>query len=241
MIARLEWPTDATVYAIDDDNSFRQSILRALSVAGLRAVGYGSAGDFLIDRVREQSQEGPACILLDIAMPGPSGIELMKALASRDSGPPIIFITGRDDIFTSVNMMKCGAVDYLVKPVSTERLLQSIYKALNLDSERRAARHEVHELLRRFNTLTHAECAVFHGVVNHRLNKQMAVELSVCERTVKTLRSRMMDKMQLMTVPELVRGSALLEAAGAEIIVPRRAPRSLIERGHNVQHEGCFS
>src|SRR5262245_13340608 len=101
MDTTLEVEARATVYVIDDDDGFRRSMLRALSVAGLQGVGYGSAGDFLIDRVKEQCEEESACILLDITMPGPSGIELMRALAARETSPPIIFVTGRDDILTS--------------------------------------------------------------------------------------------------------------------------------------------
>lgn len=211
-----QWPRHSIVYAIDDDDSFRQSILRMLSVAGLQGAGYSSAGDFLIDRLRDQRHTGPACILLDIAMPGPSGIELMKALALHEAAPPIVFVTGRDDIFTSVDVMKCGAVDYLLKPVNTQRLLLSIARALQIDVERHAVRSERAELLRRVDLLTHQERLVFHGVVKHRLNKQMAVQLHVCERTVKTLRSSMMEKLQLSTVPELVRAETLLEMSPPE-------------------------
>lgn len=211
MDTNTQWPRNATVYAIDDDDSFRHSILRVLSVAGLQSAGYSSAGDFLIDRLRDRQRTVPACILLDIAMPGPSGVELMKALACHESAPPIVFVTGRDDIYTSVDVMKRGAVDYLLKPVNTQRLLLSITRALHIDTQRHAARSERDELLRRMLLLTREEQLVFHGVVKHRLNKQMAVQLNVCERTVKTLRSRMMEKLQLSTVPDLVRAETLLE------------------------------
>ncbi|MET0656720.1 MAG: response regulator [Steroidobacteraceae bacterium] len=221
------WPLQATVYAIDDDSSFRQSLLRLLGVAGLHAVGYGSAGDFLIDRVREQPEEGPACILLDIAMPGPSGIELMRAMAAHATAPPIIFVTGRDDVFTSVDMMKCGAVDYLLKPVCVDRILSSVSRALRIDVERRAARLELSDLQLRFGALSQTERTVFYGVVHHQLNKQMAVQLNVCERTVKTLRSRMMEKLQLATVPSLVRAAKLLEVSPVEPLPTRRATLEL--------------
>lgn len=217
MDTNTQWPRNATVYAIDDDDSFRHSILRMLSVAGLQCRGYESAGDFLIDRLRDEQGSVPACILLDIAMPGPSGIELMKALALHESAPPIVFVTGRDDIFTSVDVMKGGAVDYLLKPVNAQRLLLSIARALRIDMQRHSARNERDELQRRMKLLTREEQVVFHGVVKHRLNKQMAVQLNVCERTVKTLRSRMMEKLQLNTVPELVRAETLLETLRIEI------------------------
>lgn len=225
METNTQWPRNATVYAIDDDDSFRHSILRMLSVAGLHSAGYASAGDFLIDRLKDERHTVPACILLDIAMPGPSGIELMKALAMHESAPPIVFVTGRDDIYTSVDVMKCGAVDYLLKPVNAQRLLLSIARALRIDMQRHAVRSERDELMRRMKLLTLEERLVFQGVVKHRLNKQMAVQLNVCERTVKTLRSRMMEKLQLNTVPELVRAETLLEMSPAEV-----RPASLCER-----------
>ena len=229
------WPSQARVYAVDDDDSFRQSLLRVLDVAGLKGIGYASAGDFLIDRMRECEQEGPACMLLDISMPGPSGIELMKALASHATAPPIVFLTARDDVYTSVDVMKCGAVDYLVKPVKTERLLQSIERALLVDVERRTLRSERGNLVQRMSQLTNQERFSFRGVVTHRLNKQMAVQLNVCERTVKTLRSRMMEKLQMHSVPELVRAALLLQAdaadtSSAKLDLTHRQPRFSTER-----------
>lgn len=216
METNTHWPRNATVYAIDDDDSFRHSMLRMLNVAGLHCTGYASAGDFLIHRLKDERHSDPACILLDIAMPGPSGIELMKALAFHESAPPIVFVTGRDDIYTSVDVMKSGAVDYLLKPVNAQRLLLSIARALRIDMQRHAVRSERDELMRKMKLLTHEERLVFQGVVKHRLNKQMAVQLNVCERTVKTLRSRMMEKLQLSTVPELVRAETVLEMSPAE-------------------------
>lgn len=217
METTTQWPRNATVYAIDDDDSYRHSTLRMLTVAGLQCMGYASAGDFLIDRLKDERQTVPACILLDIAMPGPSGIELMKALALHESAPPIVFVTGRDDIFTSVDVMKSGAVDYLLKPVNAQRLLLSIARALRIDMQRHAARSERDELLRRMKLLTREERLVFQGVVRHQLNKQMAVQLHVCERTIKTLRSRMMEKLRLSTVPELVRAETLVHMSPVEI------------------------
>jgi FixJ family two-component response regulator len=204
----------STVYVIDDDDSFRNSLVRSLKAAGLDSAAYGSAGEFLLERMNCQWPEEPACILLDITMPGPSGIDLMKALGAQRCAPPIIFVTARDDIMTSVDMMKCGAIDYLLKPVTTDRLLTIVLRALSMDAERRAAQRELRELMERFESLTAAERAVFHGVVRHRLNKQLAVHLCVCERTVKSLRARMLQKMQMNAVPDLVRAARLIETAG---------------------------
>jgi FixJ family two-component response regulator len=241
MNADLEWPQPSTVYAIDDDDSFRTSLVRLLSVAGLHAVGYRCAGDFLLDRVRTQEAEEPACILLDILMPGPSGIDLMKALVSRDAALPIIFLTGRDDVFTSVDAMKGGAFDYLVKPARIERMLSTIGKALHKDVEQRAAQCELREVRLRFANLNASERAIFRGVVQHRLNKQMAVELDVCERTVKTLRSRMMEKLQLTTVPDLVRVARMLENVGIEEKPVRCSPREYIRSVCTVKGAECRS
>lgn len=153
-------------------------------------------------------------MLLDITMPGPSGLDLLKALVGRDFTMPVIFVTGRDDVFTSVDAMKSGAFDYLVKPVGAERLLDTVHRALELDSQRRAVRRELQQLRRRYGLLTDRERAIFRGIMNDKLNKQLAVELGECERTVKAQRARMMKKLELSTLPELVRAARLLDANG---------------------------
>jgi len=118
-----------TVHVIDDDDSFRTSILRMLHVAELNAVGYRCAGDYLLAQLRAPNTEESSCILLDISMPGPSGIDLMKVLISRESAPPVIFITGLDDVLTCVDVLKCGALDYVVKPVRADRVLFAVDNA----------------------------------------------------------------------------------------------------------------
>lgn len=207
------------VHVIDDDESFRRSMLRILQALGHAAVGYGCAGEFLLALRGEPS----GCILLDITMPGPSGIELLRALTQRGSVPPTIFVTARDDVMTSVNAMKMGAFDYLVKPVGAERMLGVVDRAMRLDAQRVAARRELKELCARFEQLTSAERTIFAGVAAHRLNKQMAGDLGACERTVKALRARMMAKLSVATVPELVRAAALLESAGVCLDTAQRA------------------
>lgn len=204
MMQRMQPPA---VYVVDDDDGFRDGMTRMLRIAGLNAIGYGCAGEFLI----AQAGEVPGCILLDIAMPGPSGIDLLNALVARDLAPPIIFVTARNDVYTTVDVMKAGAYDYIVKPVSAARILPTIRKAMQLDAARRAARHEVAELRQRFEQLTHAERAIFNGIVQNRLNKQLAADLGACERTIKAQRARMMEKLRLSTLPELVRAASLLE------------------------------
>lgn len=209
--------TEPAVHVIDDDDSFRSSILRILRICGHRVVGYRCAGEFLL----RMHGEAAGCILLDITMPGPSGIDLLRALQQRGSAPPIIFVTARDDIMTSVDAMKQGAFDYIVKPANADRLCGVVDHALRVDADRVAALTELRTAAARFASLTSAERAIFIGVIGHRLNKQMAGDLGACERTIKALRARMMAKLRAHTVPELVRVATVLERAG---IVVRRSP-----------------
>jgi FixJ family two-component response regulator len=205
----MEAGTSATqsVCVIDDDDSFRRSMTRMLTAAGFATAGYRCAGEFLL----AHSHDGNVCILLDISMPGPSGIDLLKALMARDCAPPVIFVTGRDDVITTVDVMKWGAFSYLLKPVGGETLLPVVRAALLADEQRRATRRSLTDLRARFATLTGVERAIFDGVVKHRLNKQLAAELGACERTIKSQRASMFEKLQVHTVPELVRAARLLQ------------------------------
>jgi FixJ family two-component response regulator len=211
----------ANVHVIDDDDSFRISMVRLLKVAGFSPIGYRCAGEFLL----AQGTRATGCILLDISMPGPSGIELLEALVRRDSSPPIIFVTGSDDIRTSVGVMKAGALDYVVKPVSAVEILAKIRTALCIDAEHRQARDELSQLRARFAALTRTERAIFYGVLGDRLNKQLAFELGTCERTIKAQRARMLDKLQIHSIPELVRVAKLLEGAGDRTVRMRSQAR----------------
>jgi FixJ family two-component response regulator len=201
------------VHVVDDDDNFRASVLRLLSTAGFRPLGYGCVGELLL--ANADAIEG--CILLDIVMPGPSGMDLLSTLACGDLSPPIIFVTGRDDISTSVHAMKSGAFDYLVKPVGAEKMLEAVGRALQVDAQRRAEQRELVELQGRVSTLTRLERAVLQGVLRNRLTKQLAADLGTCERTIKARRARMMRKLQVSTLPELIRVAWLLENnAGGE-------------------------
>jgi FixJ family two-component response regulator len=214
--------TAASVYIIDDDDSFRRSMLRMLTTAGYVATGYRCAAEFMLAYA---PGSGSACILLDISMPGPSGIELLKALRAHDSAPPVVFVTGRDDVITTIDVMKWGAFSYLLKPLGSATLLPVVRAALLADEQRRAMRHDLTQLRAHFATLTPVERVIFHGVVNNRLNKQLAAELGVCERTIKAQRARMFEKLQLQTVPELVRAAkALQNTAGAGASEPAAWP-----------------
>lgn len=209
------------ICVIDDDDGFRIGMTRLLLLSGLAAVGYRCAGEFLI----AQHDQRVACILLDISMPGPSGVDLLKALISRGEAPPVIFTTGHDNVFLTVDVMKAGAFDYIVKPVSAARILPSVHKAIELDAARRAARARVQELRARYETLTAAEQAIFQGIVGSKLNKQLAAELGTCERTIKSQRARMMHKLHITTIPELVRIAKALEMFTQPVAAPRLVRR----------------
>ena len=201
-----------TIHVVEDDDSFRISLLRMLAAHGYVAKGYRCAGEFLLtDPVHE-----PGCVLLDISMPGPSGMDLLKALHIKRALPPVIFLTGCDDINTSVDAIKTGAVDYLVKPASSEKLLSAINKALNIDMQRRAHEEQVTHLKKRYEQLSPMERRILDGIMNNRLNKQLAAELGSCERTIKAQRARIRAKLQLRTLPDLVRASRLLEQFESE-------------------------
>lgn len=197
------------VHIVDDDDSFRTGLARVLNASGLRAVGYRCAGEFLLS----DAAATPGCVVLDVCMPGPSGVELLDALASRESAPPVIFVTGCSDVSVSVHAMKAGAVDFLTKPVKSEALLKSVRQAISLDIERRAAQRENRDLRARYLTLSQREQAVFIGVVRGALNKQLAMELDTCERTIKTHRARMMAKLHADSLADLVRAAKVLGLA----------------------------
>lgn len=189
------------VRVVDDDDSARKGVVRLLQAAGHEAVGYGSAGAFLLD---DPGRNAPGCIVLDVRMPGPSGLELQEALAQRGVTLPIIFLTGHGDIPMSVRAMKAGAIDFLTKPVSREALLGAVQTALARDAAQRAASARVLAFRERYDTLTPREREVFSGVVAGKLNKQIAAELGTAERTIKAHRAQVMEKMRVTSVAELV-------------------------------------
>lgn len=206
---RRQSDVDPAVHIIDDDGSFRTSMLRLLRISGFDSRGYGCAGEFMLTVDREPC----GCILLDIAMPGPSGIDLLHALRARNACPPVVFITGRDDVLTSVDLMKYGALDYIVKPPRAERVIAVVQRAMELDATRLANRAALRDLYARFDSLTNTERTIFFGVIRNRLNKQLAGDLGTCERTIKAQRARMMKKLGAKSIPDLVRLAKLLEDA----------------------------
>lgn len=206
---------EAIVHVVDDDDSVRAGIVRLLEAAGYAALAYGSAGEFLLER---SDHDAPGCILLDVRMPGPSGLDLQEALARLEVQVPIVFLTGHGDIPMSVRAMKGGAVDFLTKPVSRDTLLGAVRSALARDAAARAVRARLSELRARYETLTPREREVFAGVVAGKLNKQIAFELGTAERTIKAHRAQVMGKMQVASVAELVHVADQLGAvkAGSE-------------------------
>lgn len=191
--------TPALIHVVDDDDSLRRSLLRLLEAAGFEARGYSSAGDFLLHPLSDR----PGCVLLDVRMPGPSGFELHTALKQQAVGLPVVFLTGHGDLAMGVQAMKAGAVDFLTKPFDRDALLSAIERALARDASQRASRREAAALRARFGTLTPRERDVCDRVVAGKLNKQIAGDLGVSERTVKTHRARLMGKLEVKSVAEL--------------------------------------
>jgi FixJ family two-component response regulator len=199
--------TDAIVHVVDDDQSIRSSLVRLLRTAGFEARAYSSAGEFLLGSRRDR----PGCIVLDMSMPGPSGLDLHEALRKQGDTTPVVFLSGRSDIPTTVRAMKGGAVDFLVKPVKSADLLGAVRAALARDAAYRERSGQLRELRARRESLTEREGEVFARVTEGRLNKQVAAELGTSERTIKAHRARVMQKMQVKTVAELIRAADQLK------------------------------
>jgi FixJ family two-component response regulator len=194
------------VHVVDDDSGMRTALCRLLEAAGYEARSYVSAGDFLI----AETGDAPGCVLLDVKMPGPSGLDLQSALARRGERLPVVFLTGHGDIPMSVRALKAGASDFLTKPVKRETLLAAVESALEQDAARRAERRELRALQARYETLTPREREVFELVVAGRLNKQIAADIGAAERTVKAHRAQVMEKMAVDSLADLVRAASRL-------------------------------
>lgn len=206
------------IHVVEDDASMRTAVMRLLRYAGFDAQAYSSAGEFLLtDR-----GDAPGCILLDVGLPGLSGMELQAALARNNDRAPVVFLTGRGDIAMSVRAMKAGAVDFLTKPVKREALLAAVNEALAQDANDRSRHEQINGLHERLRSLTLREREVFARVIQGRLNKQIADELGTSIRTVKHHRARVMEKMNARTLADLVRISD--ELGGIAAVEPSSAP-----------------
>jgi FixJ family two-component response regulator len=189
------------VFVVDDDPSVRSSLKFLLSTVGLQVESFDSADAFL----HKKPSDVPSCLVLDVRLPGLSGLDFQRELAAKNTRIPIIFLSGHGDIPMSVRAMKAGAVEFLTKPVRDQDLLDAVRIALELDRARRKREEEVTDIQRRFDSLTHREQQVISMLVSGMLNKQIAGELGTAESTVKVQRSRAMEKMHAQSLVDLAR------------------------------------
>jgi FixJ family two-component response regulator len=220
MAAEIASP--ATVFIIDDDAGVRRALERLLRGAGWSAEGYSSANAFL----QRLPYDGVGCILLDVAMPGMTGPELQDHMMATGVSLPIIYLTGHADVPMSVRAMKNGALDILLKPVQEDSLLDAVRTAIDKHGSDRAIDCERAEITQRLARLSMRELEVMQAVISGRLNKQIAGELGITEKTVKAHRARVMEKLQIRSVAALVR---LCSAVG---IAPRAAYLKIVPFNH---------
>ena len=194
------------VFVVDDDDSVRKALTRLIQSVGIKVECFASAEAFLL----RQRYEGPCCLVLDIRMPGLSGLDLQEKLTKANLTLPIIFITGHGTIPMSVRAMKAGAIDFLEKPFEDQALLDLIKHAFECDRQAKQEHAEKSEILKRFESLTPREQEVLALVVTGKLNKQIAIELDISEKTVKFHRAHVMEKMQAESLADLVRVSGIL-------------------------------
>lgn len=197
-----------TIHVVDDDDSLRNALSRLLKAAGYSVRTYASSGDFMMAEITEDR----GCIILDVRMPGPSGLELQSLLKRRSNSLPVIFLTGHGDIPMSVQAMKTGAVDFLTKPVQRHVLLSSVQNALDQHDSLERVETRIRFIRECFGRLTAREREIFALVVAGKLNKQIAAQVGISERTVKAHRAQVMSKMQTNSLAELVRLAGELES-----------------------------
>jgi RNA polymerase sigma factor (sigma-70 family) len=190
-----------TVFIVDDDIDVRESVQELLESVGLHSRSFGTAHEFL----SSPRNDGPSCLILDVRLPGISGLDLQRELKREKASIPIIFLTAHADVPMSVSAMKSGAVEFLTKPYRHQDLLDAVQRSLTRDRIVREKQRDTAELRQRYNTLSVREREVMNLVVSGMLNKQIAAELGASEATVKMHRSQAMKKMQAKSLPELVR------------------------------------
>ena len=196
-----KFEASSTVLVVDDDIDLRNSLGRLLRSVGLNVELFGSVYDFL----KSSSPNGPACLVLDVRLPGQSGLDFQRELASKNAQLPIIFITGHGDIPMSVQAMKGGAIEFLTKPFREQDLLEAVRLGLDRDRVRRDAEEALRALKERFETLSPREREIMIEVARGRLSKQIAGDIGISETTVKVHRSNLMRKLKLRSLTELAR------------------------------------
>lgn len=205
-----------TVFVVDDDPAIRRSLARLLRSSGLQAQEFSSAQEFLSG----VTVSGPSCVVLDLRMPGLTGLELQAEMERRNLNVPIIFLTGHADVPSCAQAMKAGALEFLEKPLDDEHLLEAIKGAITQHRLEQARKAELESVRARLRTLTPREYEVLTHVITGMLNKQIAARLGTTEKTIKVHRARVMCKMEVKSVAELVRWAGKVGLRG-----PRDGPR----------------
>ena len=205
--------SEPTILIIDDDPSVRKGLTRLITASGMNTESFASAREFL----DSGNLDSPGCIILDVQMPGMTGPELQEELGNTSYGLPIIFLSAHGDVLTTASAMKKGAVDFLTKPVDSPKLLEAIRISLEKDAENRRQRKISSEINAQLSLLTAREFEVMTWVITGMLNKQIAGEMNISEETVKIHRGRVMRKLEIVSVAELVR---LCENANIKPVKP---------------------